>query len=75
MRFFSLARSYKINNLIINDMKKYRVEVAFQGERIVTVSAKTKREAQSKAHKRVRKMAIGSSVRTDWTDVNEYPEW
>jgi len=56
-------------------MKKYRVEVAFQGERIVTVSAKTKREAQSKAHKRVRKMAIGSSVRTDWTDVNEYPEW
>jgi len=50
-------------------MNKYRVEVAFQGERVVTVSAKTEREAQTKAQKKVRKMKIGTSVRTDWTDV------
>jgi hypothetical protein len=53
-------------------MKKFRVEVAFQGERYVTVSAKTAREAKAKAQARVRKMKIGSSVRTDWTDVDEY---
>jgi len=53
-------------------MRKFQVEVAFQGERIVTVSAKNAREARAKAHKRVRKLAIGSSIRTDWTDVSEY---
>lgn len=53
-------------------MKKYRVEVAFQGERYLTVSAKTAREAGAKARARVRKMKIGSSIRADWTDVDEY---
>lgn len=32
------------------------------------------REAKAKAHKRARKMAIGSSIRTDWTEVDEYPD-
>ena len=52
-------------------MRKFRVEVAFQGERSVTVSAKTAREAKAKAQAKVRKKTIGSSVRTDWTDVEE----
>ena len=59
-------------NLEIMAKKKFRVEVAFQGERIVTVSANNARQAQGIAHKRVRKMAIGSSVRTDWTEIDEY---
>jgi hypothetical protein len=56
-------------------MKKFQVEVAFQGERTIIVSAKTAREAKGKAHKRVRKMSIGSSVRTDWTDAEQEPEF
>ena len=51
-------------------MGKFRVEVAFQGERVVTVSAKNAREARTKGQKKVRKMVIGSSVRTDWTEVD-----
>lgn len=51
--------------------KWYRVEVAFQGERNVIVKADNARQAKSVAQKRVRKMVIGSSVRTDWTDVDE----
>ena len=53
-------------------MRQFLVEVAFQGERTVKVSAKNEREACSKAQKRVRKMVIGSSVRADWTDASEY---
>lgn len=53
-------------------MKKFRVEVAFQGERTVIVSAKNGREARAKGQKRVRKMKIGTSVRTDWTETDEY---
>ena len=53
-------------------MRQFSVEVAFQGERTVKVSAKTEREARAKANKRVRKMVIGSSVRADWTDAYEY---
>lgn len=49
--------------------KSYVVEVAFQGERTVTVSAPNERSACAKARARVRKMRIGTSVRADWTDV------
>lgn len=53
-------------------MKKYRVTVSFAGDRYVNVSANNERQAKQKAQARVRKMKIGSDVRKDWTDVDEY---
>lgn len=55
--------------------KRYRVEVAFQGERTVIVRANNERQAKGLAHKRVRKMTIGSAVRTDWTDAEGEPDY
>lgn len=52
--------------------KKYRVNVAFQSDKTVVVSAKNAREAKKKAHDRVAKMNIGKSIRKDWTEVDEY---
>jgi hypothetical protein len=52
-------------------MKKYLVEVSFQGDRMVTVSARNEREACSKARIRVRRMSIGTAIRPDWTDAQE----
>ena len=49
--------------------RKYRVEVAFQGERYVTVTAENERQAHSKARAKVRGMKIGRSIRPDWTDT------
>lgn len=57
-------------------MRKFRVTVSFQDDRVVTVSAKNARQAESKARARVAKLKIGSrAIRKDWTDTEEYPTY
>lgn len=52
--------------------KKYRVEVAFQGEHYITVRAKTSRGAIAKAVKIAGGKTIGmKNIRRDWCDVME----
>ena len=52
--------------------KKYRVEVCFEGERFVTVSANNERSAKAEAHRRVAGKKIQhSDIRKDWTDADE----
>jgi len=53
-------------------MKKYRVEVAYHGDRIVTVTAKNERQAETKAIARVAKKPITrKDIRRDWTNAEE----
>lgn len=68
-----IANTKYLNIIYIMAKKRYRVEVAFQGERYVIVRANNERQAKSLAQKRVRKMVIGSSVRTDWTEAEVDP--
>ena len=54
-------------------MKKFSVNVYYQYELDIKVSAKNAREAKAKAHKRVAGRKIGQkSIRKDWTEVDEY---
>lgn len=56
-------------------MPKYRVEVAFQGDRTVTVTAKNRRQAETKAIARVAlKPITKKDIRRDWTDAQQLPD-
>lgn len=57
-------------------MRKFRVEVSGTFDRVVVVSAKNARQAESRARARVAKQKIGSkSIRKDWTECDEYPTY